>query len=395
MTERESDLPTGSRRVLHPSKSSKVAGTATGSALDSVPARSMTKPRAYTQRGLSDSRPPPKVVTKHGLAPPPPTSTPPPPPPDDPEFRPEFIPPSSKVPHFEGLEQTWGPDHQALLEARDEPTPAAHEISDFEEDLQAKDRSIFQTSHGGGKNRISGGRSAARAYVSPSTLAPSHGSSHHTKAVKIHESVREESYRYTTEPSLLRRRQSSLPAAPAVAPQRRTLIFWVLALSLFGGFGTGLAALAYYRGQLPERVQSSKPPRGEQADPALALSGDDQGKRLGIPTQSQQQVPAPSRSENSAALTVPLPGSGPNPVSAPTASGSDAPDLDPAGEPTNPSPARPNDEARAPNTSQPSIRRMRPPQTKSGVPSAPEHERATPPSAPTLPAHSNDDLWLE
>ena len=77
-----------------------------------------------------------------------------------------------------------------------------------ESEEQGSDRSRFRTAPGGGKNRVSGGRAKAAAYVSPMTLNPGFAKILTTAPIKISEKAIRASQDYQTEPSLLRRRES-------------------------------------------------------------------------------------------------------------------------------------------------------------------------------------------
>lgn len=149
-----------------------------------------------TERGVGNT-PPRQISTKPGIAPAPPTSDPPL------VYDPEDTPgqPSAVV---DELPPQVLRDREQL---REDHTPVESEHAPAGEG----DRSQFRTAPGGGKNRVSGGRAAAAAYVSPTTVPPGQGTGRITAAVKVHEAVRQDARSFPTEPSLMRRRESSLP----------------------------------------------------------------------------------------------------------------------------------------------------------------------------------------
>jgi hypothetical protein len=101
-------------------------------------------------------------------------------------------------------------------EDREDLKNSAEEVTspDIEMDNTKRARERFRTSRGGGRNRESGGREHAAAYVPPLTLTPSAGSLGTASGIKVDTTVLEESRYHVTEPSLLVRRETSYPPAP-------------------------------------------------------------------------------------------------------------------------------------------------------------------------------------
>ena len=188
-----------------------------------------------THRGMGDSQAP-KLVTMHGVAPPSDSDRPPPP------------VPSLERKTLEFSTEDFNFHHDALPNFSEEETPVDHEsdVMPPSEDRESlgEDRSRFRTAPGGGKNRVSGGRAAAAAYVSPSTLSPGHGTDPRVVPVEVADHVLREARSFQTEPSLARKRASHNPPAavslpvPPPARSRRPLVIGagaLLTLALVGG----------------------------------------------------------------------------------------------------------------------------------------------------------------
>jgi hypothetical protein len=135
-----------------------------------------------------------------------------------------------------------------------------------------EDRSKFRTAPGGGRNRVSGGRERAAVYVSPTTVAPGHGKDHITSAIKVDEVVANAVRAYETEPSLLKRRASSLPPKMPREYERSSKLVWAALIAglLLGGIVVWLGS------SLPESENPKKdrnasaqgPKQGSDAKPA-------------------------------------------------------------------------------------------------------------------------------
>lgn len=187
-----------------------------------------------TARGLGGK--PAKIVTKPGVAP---ASDPAP------------LPLGSSAVDLEetgrvgvgvaqGSHQNVAAEEVTIEAARDELTPA--EVGAF---TNPGSRASFRTAPGGGKNRVSGGRASAAAYVSPSTVAPGQAVRPMTSKVQLHEQVKKEARSFHTEPSLLRRRASSLPPTEELASAAFSTKKWLILggmAALVGGVGTFWAA---------------------------------------------------------------------------------------------------------------------------------------------------------
>lgn len=183
--------------------------------------------RRHTHRGLGDGQAP-KLVTMHGVAPP---SDPPPPP-----------SPAQAVRAQNAHELPLSALRSPGLPAFDDDTPDESEFAPVSNQLgMPGDRSQFRTAPGGGKNRVSGGRAAASAYVSPSTLAPGHGAEPKVQSVEVDSRVIREARFHQTEPSLMRRRASHVPPEPTYVPMKKSS--WVLPALLALGAAVGIAVV--------------------------------------------------------------------------------------------------------------------------------------------------------
>lgn len=118
----------------------------------------------------------------------------------------------------------------ARIAAHEDVTPSEGTLV---EDPDARAR--FRTAPGGGLNRMSGGREQARAYVSPVTVKPGTPTTPVTGAVKVLDVVEKAVRAYQTEPSLLKRRLSSLPPTQAQPQTRMHLLIGVIAVGLVVG----------------------------------------------------------------------------------------------------------------------------------------------------------------
>lgn len=149
---------------------------------------------------------------------------------------------------------------------------AAHEDITPREGSELDDpdaRSRFRTAPGGGLNRVSGGREHARAYVSPVTVKPGTPTTPVTGAVKVLDVVEKAVRAYQTEPSLLKRRLSSLPP-PFSPPQTRThLLIGAISIGLVIG---AMAVWAVLRTtsdetELPGQATKAEPDKPRPAPP--------------------------------------------------------------------------------------------------------------------------------
>jgi len=297
-----------------------------------------------TQQGLGSRQQ--KMSTKVGVAPP---SNPPPPvervaDPERERFDDEM--PTAQHSLSELSRATCGPDYEAMEEARDEATPM-----DNPSEREQSNRSEFKTAPGGGKNRISGGRAVASAYVSPKTVPPGKGHDHVTAAVKVLETVQEEARSYRTEPSLLRRRASSLPP-PMPGRKAGAPIAWILgglcALALAGG-------LTYFALPLENASNEAEKPNGKAADKPLPA----------------ESAPAMETSAPPAAAAQPA--------------ADDSPQVKEAVENKEPSPEAQPKAAKVPPGAK----------TRAPVPGrAPQPQAAPSPKKPTA-APESDDPWLD
>jgi hypothetical protein len=143
----------------------------------------------------------------------------------------------------------------ARVAAHEDFTP--REGSDTE-DPEARGR--FRTSPGGGLNRISGGREQARAYVSPITVKPGTSTTPVTGAVKVMDIVDKAVRAYKTEPSLLRRRLSSLPSAFGPPKTRMHLLVGAIAIGLVMG---AMLFWAAFRNDVFELQDSGQPTKAQ------------------------------------------------------------------------------------------------------------------------------------
>lgn len=179
--------------------------------------------RRHTHRGLGDSQPP-KLVTMHGVAPP---SDPPPP----------LSREEAAHGYLDDLHDSLTP--QRLPKFDDDDTPPEEQPPSSRLTPEQLDRAQFRTARGGGKNRLSGGRSAAAAYVSPSTLSPGHGAEPRVHPVEVDARVLREARLHRTEPSLVRKRASQIPPEPVAVPMKQNsrFVFVLLGFGVFAVMG--------------------------------------------------------------------------------------------------------------------------------------------------------------
>lgn len=196
-----------------------------------------------THRGLGDSQPP-KLVTMHGVAPP------------SESDRPPSMPEGSSKKTLElsvelgRLTQDPLPDFSDLGFESVKTDDVIRDVSE--------NRSQFRTAPGGGKNRLSGGRAVAAAYVSPSTLSPGHGTEPKLGPVEVAEHVLREARSFQTEPSLAKKRASHNP--PQTPPVRR--LSWSK-VWVYAGGGVLLGFAVLIAGQFARSAH------GEQSQIAL------------------------------------------------------------------------------------------------------------------------------
>jgi hypothetical protein len=207
---------------------------------------------------------------------------------------------------------------------------------------------------------MSGGREHAAAYVSPSTLSPAHGSTPVTAAIKVHEIVESAVRAYQTEPSLLRRRASSLPPPIRVRVGQRSGIIAGAAT-----LGLALGIFATFLGVRALRTRDSA--------------------AVQLPSLPENAEPAPHSSSNHL-RNGSSPGPTPMPVAAsggevpplPAASASPAAGFPPAAPPT--------------RASLPATLRTKTPKPATSRPASPSPSPS--PAQPTSAAPKSD-LWLE
>lgn len=222
-----------------------------------------------------------KIVTKSGLAPPPASS-----PISEKQTNPGLTaPPPLDDMQYE-LDGAAGADALACDEGRvalrEEMTP--REGTDLNgPDDQSNDRSRFKTAPGGGRNRVSGGRERAAAYVSPTTVSPGHGKDHITSAIKVDEVVANAVRAYETEPSLLRRRASSLPPRMPREHDRTSVLVWAALLVglLLGGLVVWLGTAASDDESVPvqqpvsaDSAPQANPNAGSKESPSATADSD-------------------------------------------------------------------------------------------------------------------------
>jgi hypothetical protein len=168
------------------------------------------------------------------------------------------------APEPEGGELTL--DIDGRVAAHEDITPReGSEIDDSEA------RSRFRTSPGGGLNRISGGREHAAAYVSPITVKPGTPTTPVTGAVKVMDVVEKAVRAYKTEPSLLRRRLSSLPPKMPPPETRMHLLVGAIAIGLVIGAMLFWAAVRTNAFDLPGTGRATKPQAPEATARGAAL----------------------------------------------------------------------------------------------------------------------------
>lgn len=141
-----------------------------------------------------------------------------------------------------------------LLKELDSDRPAFGTTSDHprssrrsevsEGDRLSADRSLFDTSTGGGPNRVSGGRDIARAYVAPMTPSPVRAETLDTVSVRVAQREND----FDTVPSLARRRlaEQHLESLPPVDYSQGERKIWVWTISAVAFIGLTLSSAAYF-----------------------------------------------------------------------------------------------------------------------------------------------------
>jgi len=113
------------------------------------------------------------------------------------------------------------PNDSEVTETSSAPLEASEETRAVAQEEATPDAGPvgFDTVPGGGTNRLSGGRSAARAYVRAKTPPPLHTGPHDTVSVDVDARASVESRAFQTAPSLQRRRisQTEIGSLPPVA----------------------------------------------------------------------------------------------------------------------------------------------------------------------------------
>lgn len=116
----------------------------------------------------------------------------------------------------------------------------------------------FRTAPGGGKNRASGGRIAAAAYVSPLTLPSEPLAKQPAQPFKIDTAIKKQVAQFGTQPSFFKSQEA--PAAPVIRKRKSTLVVALIFFTL----GASLAwSLSRYFAEL-KPSSSAVQPRGEK-----------------------------------------------------------------------------------------------------------------------------------
>lgn len=156
-----------------------------------------------------------------------------------------------------------------------------------------ENRALFDTSVGGGSNRVSGGRETARAYVAPRTPRPVLFHSQDTMSIE----VAERNNQFDTVPSLSRRKvarllEDAIPGLDTAPSERGVNLWFVMGLALFGGIF--LVFLANRENPGPEARADEAPtePVGHLEPPAARLTPS-----------ASPKGPAPPREEPKVAAT--------------------------------------------------------------------------------------------
>lgn len=171
-------------------------------------------------------------------------------------------------------------------------------------------RELYKTAPGGGRNRLSGGREHAAAYVSPATVPPSLGRTTATGAIRVDTTVLNESRSHETEPSLWVRRQSSLPPpwlrGQPGAPSAKKLGLIVVTSAVLAGFSVWFALKVAE----PPAAAAPRPIPLSQPLPSLEASSPAAKAALERPTQK------PSTEGETEAAVEPAPDTVNSPVAA-------------------------------------------------------------------------------
>ncbi len=271
-----------------------------------------------THRGLGDSQPP-KLVTMHGVAPP----SDRPPPLEQPTVGENAVEYSGDDLSFEHGEVPRFGDHEL-------PPEVAAELNGDDQQTSVSfdgDRSQFRTAPGGGKNRLSGGRAAAAAYVSPSTLSPGHGTDPQVRPVEVAEHVLKEARSFQTEPSLVKKRASQLPPqAERVAPP-------MVQRSPWSGPAAGvIAALLVVGVYFLFRGEAGEEPPTLQKNAALAESSDGAPFAASAEVAASQPPPEVEPASSAGIATSAPPSPSVEPSSSGTGSAQPRPSLPPSGQ---------------------------------------------------------------
>lgn len=163
-------------------------------------------------------------------------------------------------PSFDPAYPDGRPEHEVKLPSSPK-VPAIEDLVTGTQEMTPERRALFDTSMGGGANRVSGGREAARAYVAPRTPRPVLFHSQDTMSIE----VAERSNQFDTVPSLSRRKLARILGEPASGTEGRSSdrgvnLWFVMGLALFGGIF--LVFLANRESREPDRgAQTSSAPK--------------------------------------------------------------------------------------------------------------------------------------
>jgi|GEM_PF-3411715 len=198
---------------------------------------------------------------------------------------------------------------------------------------RSPDRHRFDTSAGGGSNRVSGGRDVARAYVAPMTPAPVHLRVQDTISIEVSEQVNQ----FDTIPSLTRRRmaEEDFFSLPHQRRRRRRIVraAWVAAMAVIGGIGVGLFVrwanehtsapnIEVVEQAAPAKAVANPPVAAEKAPATEVAPMAMPGSAEGTPVEASPSAQAAAEPKPaSTASSAPKPAT-PAPASKPAKSGS-------------------------------------------------------------------------
>lgn len=209
--------------------------------------------------------------------------------------------------------------------------PQIDELETVPEVEVPEHRALFDTSIGGGSNRVSGGRETARAYVAPRTPRPVLFHSQDTMSIEVAERNNE----FDTVPSLSRRKvarllEDAIPGLDTSPAERGVNLWFVMGLALFGGIFLIFLANRENPGDDVVSGEVATEPVGHLTPPAASLPpssppkgpapAQEEPKKAAASRAEPEEPEAPAAKTTVSAPTEPRPAKKPAQVSKPKAS---------------------------------------------------------------------------